>query len=111
MHVLVDTSIWIDHFQEQNKELISLLEQNLVLIHSAIVGELACGSLKKRMEIMEYLKLLPTSKEASSEEALEMIERRHLYGKGLNWIDVHLLASAALSNARLWTKDKRLAQY
>ena len=110
MHVLVDTSVWIDHFRHKNTQLITLLEQNLVLIHTAIIGELACGDLKRRLEIIEYLNFLPTCQEASYEEVFEMIESRHLYGKWLNWIDVNLLASSALSNAQLWTYDKALAE-
>ena len=111
MWVLVDTSIWIDHFRKRNEALIALLEQGLVLIHPTIIGELACGNLKKRNEILEYLKVLPRAQEASHEEVLEMIERRHLYGKGLGWIDMHLLASAAISNVRLWTNDKDLLRF
>jgi len=111
MLVLVDTSVWIDHLKHKNPRLISLLEQNLVLSHSAVIGELACGYLKRRFEILEYLKFLHSSNEASFEEVLVMIERRRLYGKGLNWVDVNLLASAALSNAKLWTKDKQLARF
>ena len=111
MHVLVDTSVWIDHFRKKNATLVSLLEQNLVLMHSAVLGELACGNLKKRTEILEYLNLLPFSKEVSTEEALEMVERRHLYGKGLSWIDINLLASSIVSNAHLWTNDKILKKF
>ena|SRR3989338_5008205 len=111
MFVLVDTSVWIDHLQRLNHDLISLLEQNLVLTHPAIIGELACGNLKKRMEVLDYLKFLPPCQEASHEEVFEMVERRNLFGKGLNWIDVHLLASAILSNAHLWTKDKNLKRF
>ncbi|MBI2027283.1 MAG: VapC toxin family PIN domain ribonuclease, partial [Deltaproteobacteria bacterium] len=88
MLVLVDTSVWIDHLRQKNTELIALLEQNLILVHSAIIGELACGNLKRRNEFIQYLQFLPTSQEASSEEVLEMIENRHLYGKGINWVDV-----------------------
>jgi len=110
MYILVDTSVWIDHFKQNNSRLISLLEQNLVLTHTAVIGELACGHLKQRFEILEYLKFLRASKEASPEEVLEMIEGHRLYGKGLNWVDVNLLASSALSNANLWTKDKQLAR-
>ena len=109
MAVLVDTSIWIDHFRKQNLKLISLLEQNLVLIHTAIIGEIACGHMKRRTEVLEYLKYLPRCQEAMSQEVLEMIEHRSLYGKGLNWIDVNLLASAILSGGELWTKDRKLA--
>lgn len=109
--VLVDTSVWIDHFRKKDSQLVYLLEQNLILTHSAIIGELACGELKKRLEILSYLKLLPFAKEASAEEVLAMIEIRKLYGKGLSWIDVQLLASASLSGAKLWTKDQQLAHF
>ena len=111
MQVLVDTSIWIDHFRKKNPELVALLEQNLALTHSAVIGELACGNLKRRTEILAYLELLPEAQEAISHEVLQMIELRHLYGKGLNWVDAQLLASAYLSNVRLWTNDRQLGRY
>ena len=111
MRVLVDTSVWIDHFKRKNSKLAAFLEQNLVVTHSAVLGELACGNIKRRRKILEYLKFLPAAKEASSEEILEMIEYRHLYGKGLNWVDVNLIASSALSNIQLWTKDKKIIDF
>lgn len=108
MLTLVDTSVWIDHLHKKNSELIALLEQNLVLTHSSVIGELACGTLKRRTEVLAYLKLLPEAKEATPQEVMEMIESKHLYGKGLNWIDAQLLASVFLSKAQLWTKDIQL---
>lgn len=111
MYVLVDTSIWIDHFKKQNSHLISLLEQQVVLVHSAVIGEFACGRIKNRREIMEYFKMLRQANEAQPDEVLEMIERRSLYGRGLNWVDMQLLASASLSDAQLWTADKNMQKF
>ena len=108
MKVLVDTSIWIDHINAANSELIDLLERRLVLIHSTVIGELACGNFKNRQQRMGDFKLLARASEATDDEVLEMIEFRKLYGKGLSWVDAQLLASAALSAAALWTADKNL---
>lgn len=111
MAVLVDTSVWIDHLRKADAALIELLRENQVLIHSAVIGELACGSLRNRKQFIDNLLILPRATEASFEETLRLIESRRLSGKGLGWVDVQLLASAALSNALLLTQDKRLARF
>ncbi len=108
--ILVDTSVWIDHFRKGNESLIDALEREDVLTHPFVLGELACGDLKKRREILDLLAALPSAQLASDEETLLFIERRRLMGKGLGYIDVHLLASVELTDgARLWTLDKGLA--
>lgn len=107
--ILVDTSVWVDHFRRTELELVRLLDDGQVLIHPFIVGELACGNLKNRHEILSLLGNLPASKVANQEEVLELIERRKLMGLGIGYVDAHLLATTLLSEARLWTKDKRLA--
>jgi hypothetical protein len=110
--ILVDTSVWIDHFRRGNTALVEALEREDVLVHPFVIGEIACGELKKRREILELLAALPSAIVASDEEALELIERRRLMGKGIGYADVHLLASAALTEgARLWTLDIRLAPF
>ncbi|MFA6955903.1 MAG: type II toxin-antitoxin system VapC family toxin [Thermoanaerobaculia bacterium] len=110
--ILADTSVWIDHFRRGNAALVEALEREDVLVHPFVIGELACGELKKRREILELLASLPSAIVASDEEALQFIEQRRLMGKGIGYIDVHLLASAALTEgARLWTLDKRLAPF
>jgi predicted nucleic acid-binding protein len=108
--ILVDTSVWVDHFRRGNSELAEALERGEVLTHPFILGELACGDLKKRREVLELMRALPQAIAASDEEALLFIEERRLFGKGIGYIDAHLLASVALTEgAQLWTLDKKLA--
>jgi predicted nucleic acid-binding protein len=111
MKVLVDTSVWIGHLRLSNNELIDLLQERRVLIHSAVVGELACGHISKREQFLNDLFLLPKAIEASPLEVIKFINDHKLYGKGLGWIDVQLLTSAILSEATLMTLDKRLQRY
>jgi predicted nucleic acid-binding protein len=108
--VLVDTSVWVTHFREGNSHLADLLNDGWVLSHPLIIGELACGNLKDRAVILSFLRLLPMSLEADHEEVLSFIENHRLMGKGLGYVDVHLMASAALTGVPLWTFDKRLDQ-
>ncbi len=107
--ILVDTSVWIDHLGGGEAELVTALERQQVLIHPFVIGELACGTLKNRSEVLSLLRELPTAVVASEAEVLGFIERRSLMGRGIGYLDVHLLASVALEVARLWTRDKRLA--
>lgn len=108
--ILVDTSVWIDHLREGIPALAAALEQDTVSTHPLVVGELACGNLRNRAEVFSLLDRLPEAPLASDAEALELIERRLLMGRGIGYIDVHLLASTALSrDASLWTRDRRLA--
>ena len=108
--VLVDTSVWIQHFRSSQQRLEHLLLEDQVLTHSCIIGELACGSLAKREEILESLSALPAATEAQDQEVLEFIERYHCYGTGIGWVDTQLLVAARLSRAELWTRDKALAR-
>jgi predicted nucleic acid-binding protein len=107
---LVDTSVWIDHLKKGNARLASLLADNEVLAHPFVVGELACGTLQARATIFEYLEDLPAAVIADHREALSLLEGERLYKRGIGWIDVHLLASARLSGARLWTLDAALSK-
>jgi len=107
--VIVDTSVWVDHLRRGNRTLEGLLEQGLVLMHPYIVGELACGNLERRVEVLDLLGGLPPAAVADHDEVLELVARERLHGRGVGWVDVHLLASAMLSGVRLWTKDRRLA--
>ena len=108
--VLVDTSVWIEHLRRGEPSLADRLSEGLVLIHPFVSGELACANLKDRAVILSHLHALPPAKLASNAEVLRMIEDRRLWGRGLGWIDVHLLASALLSDCRFWTLDTRLAK-
>jgi predicted nucleic acid-binding protein len=108
--VLVDTSVWIEHLRRTRAELVRLLTEGSVLSHGAVVGELACGTLRQRAAILELLRALPRADPASDDEALSLIESHRLSGHGLGWVDVHLLASARLSGCRLWTIDQQLAR-
>ena len=103
--VLVDTSVWVDHFRKANALLVSFLNQGLVAVHPFVNGELACGNLGNREEILSLLQALPQAEKISDDEILFYIEKNSLSGKGLGLIDVHLLASAQLSDYLFWTKD------
>ncbi len=108
--ILVDTSVWIDHLRKGAPALAAALEESRVLLHPFVLGELACGNLKNRGEVLRLLSDLPTAPTVTDLEALGFIERRALMGRGIGYIDIHLLASATLAGtARLWTRDKRLA--
>ncbi len=106
--VLVDTSIWVAHFRKGDSHLQELLVDEQVLCHPFILGELACGGLKNRKEIISLLKALPGAITAETDEILEFIEHQKLIGVGIGLVDVHLLASALLTKALLWTSDRSL---
>lgn len=108
--ILVDTSVWIDHLRSDDARLADLLNNARVFVHPHVVGELACGELRRRREILEALHDLPQASVATDDEVLAFIERWRLMGRGLGYIDVHLLASVFLTQALLWTRDKRLAE-
>ena len=109
MAILVDTSVWVDHFRKGNRRFSEMLENGRVLCHPHIIGELACGNLQNRGEILEYLTALPQADCASVDEGLAFLESETLYGRGLGWIDVQLLAAARLTPCQLWTLDRRFA--
>jgi predicted nucleic acid-binding protein len=107
--ILVDTSVWVDHLRRGDAELADLLERGGVVMHPFVIGEIACGSLADRSSILELLQDLPAAVVADNDEVLGFIERLGLHGKGIGYVDVHLLASVKLTDgARLWTRDKRL---
>lgn len=108
--ILVDTSVWISHFRESNAELVDFLNTGEVACHPYIVGELACGNLKNRTTILSLLESLPMTVAAEHEEVLALIESNRLMGKGLGYMDVHLIASALLTGVPIWTLDKKLQQ-
>jgi len=106
--VLVDTSVWVEHLRHGDLGLKARLQEGLVCCHPFIVGELACGNLKNRSEILSLLQALPQAIGAEHEEVMQFIENYRLIGKGLGYIDMHLLASARLSQVPLWTLDQKL---
>lgn len=106
--VLVDTSVWIAHLREGEDNLIHLLNNGEIACHPFIIGELACGNLKNRVEILTLLQSLPSAIVAEHVEILQLIEDHKLMSRGIGYIDVHLLASAILTEIPLWTFDKKL---
>lgn len=108
--VLVDTPVWIEHFRVGNIKLKTLLNDGLVICHPFIIGELACGNLNNRSQILSLLNELPVAQSAEHDEVMYLIEKYKLMGKGLGYIDMHLLASSLLTDVSLWTLDKKLRQ-
>ena len=106
--ILVDTSVWIKHLRGSDKNLIQLLEQGFVACHPFIIGELACGGIKNRHEIITLLSDLPLTAILDHDETMEFIEYRQLMNKGIGYVDAHLLGSALVSKTPLWTFDKAL---
>ena len=106
--ILVDTSVWVEHLRRDLPQLARLLKTGAVVCHPFVLGELACGNLKNRREILELLQALCTCPIAHHEEVLTFIEANYLMGRGLGYIDMHLLASAKLSGFPLWTFDRPL---
>lgn len=106
--ILADTSVWIEHLRRGLPAFAAELEAGTILMHPFVLGELACGHLRRRHEILKLCSDLPKTPMASDGEALQFIEARMLMGRGIGYIDVHLLAATALASAQLWTLDKRL---
>ncbi len=106
--VLVDTSVWVSHLHKGDVGLEKLLNNGEVVCHPFIIGELACGNLKNRREILIHLQSLPKTISAEDDEVIEFIENHQLMGKGLGYIDIHLIAAAVLTGVPLWTFDKTL---
>lgn len=112
MSVLVDTSVWVDHFRQGNAKLVELLNADLVLAHPMVVAEIACGTPPApRAQTLSYLQSLATARQATLDEVLALIEQAQLYGLGCGLVDLSLLASTLITpGARLWTLDKRLSE-
>ena len=107
--MLVDASVWVDHLRRRNATLVGLLEQAQVWTHDIVIGELACGNLAQRDMVLSALASLPQAPVARQDEVLAFLDAHRLMGRGLGWIDVHLLASVTLGGLPFWTLDKRLA--
>ncbi|NIL76017.1 MULTISPECIES: type II toxin-antitoxin system VapC family toxin [Rhodococcus] len=109
--ILVDTSIWIDHLRSGNDDLAHYLTIGVVLVHPWVTGEIALGNLHNRTEILGLLTNLPQASVAEPAELFTMIERERLYGRGIGFVDVQLLAATRLTpDAQLWTRDRRLSK-
>ncbi|GAB7532550.1 PIN domain-containing protein [Pseudomonas sp. 3A(2025)] len=110
MNVLVDTSVWVSHFRDRDEHLIALLQQDRVLIHPMILGEIACGTPPERVNTLADLSSLRYSQQPTLDEVMTFVEQRKLYGMGCGLVDMVLLASAMMTHSLLWTHDKRLAR-
>ena len=107
--ILVDTSVWLDHFRSADTQLVALLTRNEVLVHPCVIGEIALGSVAKRADVLRYLNNLPSTISATHAEVMTFNDRHKLANTGVGYIDAHLLASAALTpGAGLWSRDKNL---
>ncbi|HXV01611.1 MAG TPA: PIN domain-containing protein [Caulobacteraceae bacterium] len=109
--ILADTSVWIEHLRANDERLASLLEAGAVLVHPFVVGELALGNMRRRSSVLAMLEDLPRAELATHAEVLGFIDRHALFGRGVGYVDAHLLAATRLtSSARLWTRDRRLRE-
>ena len=109
--ILVDTSVWIDHLRHEDAALSERLDEGEILTHSFVIGELACRNIRNRTQVLDLMNALPTSQEALHHEVMELIERKLLMGRGIGYVDAHLLAAALLTPyTQLWTRDRRLQQ-
>jgi predicted nucleic acid-binding protein len=107
--ILVDTSVWVQHFRDRDAILAELLERGAALTHPFVIGELALGSLRQRELVLRMLSRLPAATVATNAEVLGFIDRNALFGRGVGYVDVHLLAATRLTaGSQLWTLDKRL---
>lgn len=107
--ILVDASVWVDHFRVGDEELASILEAGEVLTHRFVVGELALGNLPNREKYLLFLSQLPHAAQATHEEVLDLVQRHRLFGIGIGYVDAHLLAALGLTpNTILWTRDRRM---
>ena len=107
--ILADSSVWIGHFRGKEPRLAALLTEDRIVTHPYVVGELALGHLKSRNQVLHDLQLIPRVSPATDKETLEWIERRRLFGRGIGWVDAHILLSCVLNHAELWTLDRPLA--
>jgi predicted nucleic acid-binding protein len=110
MKLLPDSSVWIDHLHVADGDVSQLSDSEEIYVHRAVIGELACGTLAHRSEVLAALMHLPKLPEASFAELLALIDRRKLWGRGLSWMDVQLLGACLVAEAKLWTHDPPLQQ-
>jgi len=108
--ILLDTSVWVDHLRRGDSLVVQVLESGQAAAHAFVIGELACGNLKSRVRVIDLLQALPQLAMAMDDEVLYFIERHKLMGRGIGYVDAHLLAAASISRSLLWTRDKRLRE-
>ena len=108
--ILLDTSVWVDHLRRGDSLVVQVLESGQAAAHAFVIGELACGNLKSRVRVIDLLQALPQLTMAMDDEVLYFIERHKLMGRGIGYVDAHLLAAASISGSLLWTRDKRLRE-
>ena len=106
--ILVDTSVWVHHLRRGNPRLEELLDATQVSCHPFVIGELACGNLRNRTQILTHLSRLPSVGVAAHDEVMELVEGRRLMGIGIGWVDAHLLAASLMARNALWTTDRSL---
>ena len=106
--ILVDTSVWVNHLNKSEPELAKLLNSMMVCTHPFIIGELSCGNISNRSEFLTLIKALPCVEPAFEDEVYTFLEGKKLYGIGLGFIDIHLLAAALINDVKIWTRDKAL---
>ena len=109
MELLVDTSVWVDHLRKDDASLAEALAGHRVAMHPHVLGEITLGSLKNRRTVPPLLENLPQAPTATDREVQTLIARRRLFGRGIGYVDAHLLAAASLApGLAIWTRDKRL---
>jgi predicted nucleic acid-binding protein len=108
--ILLDTSVWVDHLRRGDSLVVQVLESGQAAAHAFVIGELACGNLKSRARVIDLLRSLSQLAMATDDEVLYFIDRYKLMGRGIGYVDAHLLAAAAIGGAFLWTRDKRLRE-
>lgn len=108
--IIADTSVWVDHLKKGDARLAARLEEGRILMHAWIIGELSLGALKRRDSLLQSLHELPQAPVCAPDEVLHFIQASALSGRGVGLVDAHMLASAKLIGATLWTRDRRLAE-
>jgi len=108
--ILLDTSVWVDHLRRGDSLVVRVLEAGQAAAHAFVIGELACGNLKSRVRVIDLLQALPQLAMAMDDEVLYFIERHKLMGRGIGYVEAHLLAAASIGGSLLWTRDKRLRE-
>lgn len=106
--ILVDSSVWIDHFRNNNALLSTHLANGAIVMHEFILGELAIGNFKNRKIILSLLDSIPKLSKLTYDEFIYFLEKNSFYGKGVGFVDIHLLGSTKLAGVKIWTLDKRL---